>query len=114
MAGERQAMLRRREMCLSLAGAREGDHFGETVFRVGGRIFASRGVNNGRCQLVFRRKPAHAKKVLAADGRFTRYPLQPNCVQLGAKDVRDWKEVRALVLESYGLNAPRRRPRSVK
>jgi predicted DNA-binding protein (MmcQ/YjbR family) len=95
-----------REICLWLPGTVEADHFGEACFRVGKRIFASCGEKGGVCRLVFQLEPAHAQRLTAADGRFRAYARQAHCVWMDAADVEDWAEVRALVLESYRLNAP--------
>jgi predicted DNA-binding protein (MmcQ/YjbR family) len=95
-----------REICLSLPGAAEAPHFGESCFRVGKRIFASCGGKAGVCRLVFQLEPGHASKLVGSDPRFARYARQKNCVSIDAADVKSWDEVRALVLESYRLNSP--------
>jgi predicted DNA-binding protein (MmcQ/YjbR family) len=95
-----------REICLSLPDAVEVEHFGEGCFRVGKRIFASCGEKHGVCRLVVQLEPAHARRLIASDRRFQPYARQANCVWSDAADVEDWSEVRALVLESYRLNAP--------
>jgi hypothetical protein len=95
-----------REICLSLPDTVEADHFGEACFRVGKRIFASCGEKAGVCRLVFQLEPAHAQRLIASDSRFQPYARQAHCVWTDAADVEDWAEVRALVLESYRVNAP--------
>ena len=107
-----------REMCLSLADASESDHFGEACFRVGKRIFASCGKKDGACRLVFQLEPEHARRLIASDsserrealGGFEPYARQTNCVAIDAANVKDWSQVRTLVLESYRLNKPGNRP----
>ena len=106
MATTPTALRMLREVCLSLPATVEAEHFGEACFRVGKRIFASCGEKGGVCRLVFQLEPAHAQRLTAADGRFRAYARQAHCVWMDAAGVEDWAEVRALVLESYRLNAP--------
>jgi len=116
-AKDKAALLKMRKICLSLPNTREGTHFGESVFRVGTRIFASCGEKTGRCRLVFQLEPAHARKLVESDNRFEPYSRQAHCVSMDAGDVKTWTEVRALVLESYGRNArnkPTTRPKVKK
>jgi predicted DNA-binding protein (MmcQ/YjbR family) len=106
MATTQTALEMMREVCLSLPETVEAEHFGEACFRVGKRIFASCGEKGGVCRLVFQLEPAHAQRLIASDGRFQPYARQAHCVWMDAAGVEDWAEVRALVLESYRLNAP--------
>jgi hypothetical protein len=73
MATAKSALKAMRGICLSLPETTEADHFGESMFRVRGRGFASCGEKDG--------------------------------VWIDAAGVRDWDEVRALVLESFRLIA---------
>ena len=52
---------------------------------------------------------AHADRVID-DPRFWRAPCvgHKGWVSMDARQIQDWEEVRALVLESYGLIAPKR------
>jgi predicted DNA-binding protein (MmcQ/YjbR family) len=106
MATTQTALRMMREVCLSLPETAEAEHFGEACFRVGKRIFASCGEKDGVCRLVFQLAPQHARRLIAADARFQPYARQAHCVWMDAAGVEDWAEVRALVLESYRLNAP--------
>jgi predicted DNA-binding protein (MmcQ/YjbR family) len=106
MVTAQTALRRMREVCLSLPGTVEAEHFGEVCFRVGKRIFASCGEKDGVCRLVFQLEAEHADRLVASDRRFEPYARQKHCVWMDADDVEDWEEVRALVLESYRLNAP--------
>jgi hypothetical protein len=99
-----------RRICLSLPDTIEAEHFGEAYFRVGKRGFASCGEKDGVCRLVFQLEPAHARRLVASDSRFAPYARQKNCVWIDAGNVKDWVEVRALVLESYRLNEWNSRP----
>jgi hypothetical protein len=106
MATTQTALRMMRQVCLSLPETVEAEHFVETCFRVGKRIFASCGEKGGVCGLVFQLEPAHAQRLIASDSRFQTYERQAHCVWMDAADVEDWAEVRALVLESYRLNSP--------
>ena len=110
MATTPTALRKMRELCLSLPNTVETEHFGEAYFRVGKRGFASCGEKDGVCRLVFQLEPAHARRLLASDSRFAPYARQKNCVWIDAGYVKDWDEVRSLVLESYRLNEPSSRP----
>jgi len=110
MATARMALRKMRELCLSLPDTVEANHFGETCFRVGKRIFASCGEKDGACRLVVQLDPEHARRLVESDPRFESYARQNNCVLMDAAAVEDWDEVRALVLESYRLNATGTRP----
>ena len=110
MATTQTALRMMREICLSLPETAEAEHFGEACFRVGKRIFASCGEKVGVCRLVFQLEPEHASRLVATDARFEPYPRQANCLWMDAAAVEDWDEVRALVLESYRLNAPANQP----
>ena len=108
MATAGEALRWMREFCLSLPDTREGDHFGETAFFVGGRLFATCGDKNGACEITVGLEPERAAALVKRDPRFRPYPRDKRGVVLDAEDVRDRAEVRALVLESYELQAPRR------
>ncbi len=110
MATAQTALHRMREVCLLLPETVEAEHFGEVCFRVGKRIFASCGDKAGVCRLVFQLEPEHASRLVASDPRFQPYARQEHCVWMDAAGVEDWDEVRALVLESYRLNAPSNPP----
>jgi predicted DNA-binding protein (MmcQ/YjbR family) len=111
MPTAKTALRRMREICLAFPETVEAEHFGEVCFRVGERIFASCGEKAGACRLVFQLEAEHASRLVASDPRFEPYMRQKHCVSMDAAGVEDWDEVRALVLESYRLNAPSDRPR---
>ena len=110
MATAQTALRIMRDFCLSLPDTTEAEHFGEVCFRVGKRIFASCGEKTGVCRLVFQLEPEHSRQLVASDPRFEPYARQKNCVWIDAAAVEDWDRVRALVLESYRLNAAANRP----
>lgn len=110
MATARTALRMMREICLSLPDTAEAKHFGEACFRVGKRMFATCGEKDGVCRLVFQLEPEHARRLVASDSRFGPYARQKNGVWIDAVDVKNWDEVRPLILESYRLNGLGRRP----
>ena len=105
MATAQAALRWMRKICLSLPDTVEADHFGESLFRVRKKGFASCGEKDGVCRLVFQLTADHARRLLATDDRFEPYARAKDCVWMDAANVTDWDEVRALVLESYELNA---------
>jgi predicted DNA-binding protein (MmcQ/YjbR family) len=103
------ALRKLREICLALPDTKETMTWGEPHFRVGNKIFAGYGVENGKPVIWFKLKRANADAVIN-DPRFRRAPYggQHGWVSMDATTVRDWDEVRSMVLESYGLIAPKR------
>ena len=77
----------------------EGPHYGSTVFKTRGKIFASFGDKNG---IVVQLEPKHAAKLLASDDRFEAYPRARHTVMFDPASLK-WTEIRALVAESFGL-----------
>jgi predicted DNA-binding protein (MmcQ/YjbR family) len=97
-----------RRICLSLPETTETPTWGEPHFRVRGKIFAGCGNHGGVTTIGFKLEREHADAAIR-DPRFTRAPYvgQHGWISMDAKGVRDWEEVRALVLESYRLIAPK-------
>jgi predicted DNA-binding protein (MmcQ/YjbR family) len=75
---------------------------------VRGKIFAGFGDHGGTESIGFKLEREHADAAIQ-DPRFTRAPYvgQHGWISMDVKGVRDWGEVRALVLESYRLIAPK-------
>jgi len=98
-----------RKICLSLADTKETLTWGEPHFRVGEKIFAGCGGEKGELVLGFKLEMDHAD-LMVQDPRFRRAPYvgHKGWVSMDASGIRDWDEVRALVLESYRLIAPKR------
>lgn len=98
-----------REICLSLPDTKETLTWGEPHFRVGEKIFSGCGNEKGRLAITFKLEMDHADAIIQAP-RFWRAPYvgQHGWVSMDPTRVKDWGEVRALVLESYRLIAPKK------
>jgi predicted DNA-binding protein (MmcQ/YjbR family) len=100
-----------REICLSLPDTKETPTWGKPHFRVGDKIFAGCGEENGILSIGFKLHMEHAVDIVVHDRRFSRAPYvgHKGWVSLDASNgVRDWDEVRELIIESYELIAPKR------
>lgn len=97
-----------RRICLSLPETAETMTWGQPHFRVRGKIFAGIGDHAGIENIGFKLEREHADAVVQ-DPRFYRAPYvgAHGWVSMRVEGVRDWAEVRALVLESYRLIAPK-------
>ncbi len=97
-----------RRICLSLPETAETMTWGQPHFRVRGKIFAGFGDHAGIENIGFKLEREHADAVIQ-DPRFYRAPYvgAHGWVSMRVEGVRDWDEVRALVLESYRLIAPK-------
>lgn len=95
-----------RAICLSLPDSRETITWGEPHFRVGDKIFAGYGAHKGKVSIGFKLTKPHADAVIH-DARFTRAPYvgRHGWVSLDASSAIDWKSLRAMIRESYGLIA---------
>jgi predicted DNA-binding protein (MmcQ/YjbR family) len=102
-------LARLREICLSLPDTKETLTWGEPHFRVGEKIFAGYGLEKGRPTIGFKLEMDHAD-LRVQDPRFHRAPYvgHKGWVSMDAASIRSWKEVKALVLESYRLIAPKK------
>ncbi len=100
---------RMRRICLALPDTKETLTWGKPHFRVGDKIFSGCGEANGRPVIGFKLEMVHADAVIR-DPRFTRAPYvgHKGWVEMDASGVKDWSEVRSLVLESYRLIAPKK------
>ena len=98
-----------RAICLALPDTKETITWGKPHFRVGEKIFAGCGEEDGRITIGFKLEPAHARKIVK-DPRFAPAPYvgHKGWVSMDAAGVKDWKEVQALVIESYRLIAPKK------
>src|SRR4029078_12648719 len=64
----------------------------------------------GKATIGFKLEMEHAAILVENDPRFERAPYvgHKGWVSLDAKSVKDWNEVRGLVMESYRLIAPKK------
>jgi predicted DNA-binding protein (MmcQ/YjbR family) len=99
-----------REICLSLPDTKETMTWGEPHFRVGEKIFSGYGHEKDKTVIGFKLEMEHADILVRNDPRFTRAPYvgHKGWVSMDASTIRDWDEIRALVLESYRLIAPKK------
>jgi predicted DNA-binding protein (MmcQ/YjbR family) len=109
MAKTDAILTRMREICLSLPDTKETMTWGKPHFRVGDKIFAGCGEENGRQVIGFKLQMAHAEAVIK-DPRFWRAPYvgHKGWVSMDAAGVKDWDELRAMILESFRLIAQRK------
>jgi predicted DNA-binding protein (MmcQ/YjbR family) len=109
MPSRRDPLTEMRRICLALPDAAETLTWGQPHFRVKGKIFAGFGDHSGKASIGFKLEREHADAVIQ-DPRFARAPYvgAHGWVSMDVTGVRDWNEVRALVIESYRLIAPRR------
>jgi len=99
-----------RRICLALPDATETLTWGQPHFRVKGKIFAGFGDHRGKRTIGFKLEREHADVVIQ-DSRFQRAPYvgAHGWVSMDVSGIRDWAEVRAFLVESYRLIAPKRR-----
>jgi predicted DNA-binding protein (MmcQ/YjbR family) len=109
MAKTDAALARIRKICLSLPDTKETMTWGKPHFRVGEKIFAGYGEENGKRAVGFKLEMAHANLAVQVPG-FSRAPYvgDKGWVSLETDSVKDWEEVREMILESYRLIAPKR------
>lgn len=98
-----------KKICLSLPDTQLTMTWDQPHFRVGEKIFAGCGEEKGKLVVGFKLEMEHADEILG-DKRFTRAPYvgHKGWVSMDATGIKDWEEVRKLVLESYRLIAPKR------
>jgi predicted DNA-binding protein (MmcQ/YjbR family) len=108
MATSKETLTKMREICLSLPDTREGNHFSDTAFFVKKKLFATVGEKHGVWEITFGLEPDHAAALVAADPRFKPYARDKRGVVLEAAKVKSWTEMKALIVESYGLVSPRK------
>lgn len=109
MAETTSVLSRLRKICLALPDTKETLTWGQPHFRVGDKIFCGCGDEKGRTVIGFKLERDHADAI-TQDPRFRRAPYvgHKGWVSMDAARVRDWDEVRALILESFRLIAPKK------
>ena len=103
------ALAKIRKICLSLPDTKETMTWGKPHFRVGEKIFAGYGEENCKRVVGFKLEMAHATIAVQVPG-FSRAPYvgHKGWVSLETDSVKDWDEVREMILESYRLIAPKK------
>ena len=109
MVKRAEALTKIRNICLSLPDTKETMTWGKPHFRVGEKIFAGYGEENGKHVVGFKLEMAHASIAVQVPG-FSRAPYvgHKGWVSLEADSIKDWNEVREMILESYRLIAPKK------
>jgi len=109
MAKTDSALAKIRKICLSLPDTKETMTWGKPHFRVGEKIFAGYGEENGKRVVGFKLEMAHASVAVQVPG-FSRAPYvgHKGWVSLETDSVKDWDEVREMIVESYRLIAPKK------
>jgi predicted DNA-binding protein (MmcQ/YjbR family) len=110
VAAQEKTLNRVRKVCLALPDTQETLTWGEPHFRVANKIFAGCHEEEGRVVLGFKLEMPHAHALVEFDRRFRRAPYvgHKGWVSMDVSDVKNWNEVRDLVLESYRLIAPKK------
>ena len=95
MKSSNAVLSRLRKICLA-----------EPHFRVGEKIFCGYGKEKGISTIGFKLERDHAEMIVT-DERFWPAPYvgRHGWVSMDASRIDDWKRVRGLILESYGLIA---------
>ena len=98
------------DICLSLPDTKLTMTWGQPHFRVADKIFCGYGNEKGKMTIGFKLDMEHAAILVENDPRFERAPYvgHKGWVSMDAKSVKNWDEVRSLVLESYRLIAPKK------
>jgi predicted DNA-binding protein (MmcQ/YjbR family) len=107
--GPIEIITRFRQICLELPESTEVEAWGHPTFRVKDKIFASAGAMAG--VWTFGMKTTHEMQagLVASDPRFTvaAYVGKHGWVSMRVDEDIDWNQVRALVVESYRMIAPK-------
>ena len=109
MAKNDRTLDKLRKICLALPDTKETITWGEPHFRVGDKIFCGYGDEKGKLAIGFKLEMDHAEAIVE-DPRFWRAPYvgRYGWVSMDAESIKDWQDVRELILESYGLIAPKK------
>ena len=109
MARNDRTLDKLRKICLALPDTKETITWGEPHFRVGDKIFCGYGDEKGKLAIGFKLEMDHAEAIVE-DPRFWRAPYvgRYGWVSMDATSIKDWEDVRELILESYRLIAPKK------
>ncbi len=109
MTDDPVALTRLRKICLALPDTKETETWGEPHFRVGEKIFAGYGDEKGKTVIGFKLEKDTARQIVE-DPNFWPAPYvgKHGWVSMDVTSIDDWEDVRALILESYRLIAPKK------
>jgi predicted DNA-binding protein (MmcQ/YjbR family) len=98
-----------RDICLALPDTKETLTWGKPHFRVKEKIFAGFDTESEVPTVGFKLEMKHQAQVLK-DPRFQRAPYvgHKGWVDMDVSGIKDWDEVKALIVESYRLIAPKK------
>lgn len=107
MATADKALEKMREICLALPDTREGEHFGQVAFYVKKKLFATCGDKRGVCEISFGLEEEHAAALAENDPKFSLHPRDKRGVVVNVAKVKNWTEIKSLLLVSYELRVRR-------
>lgn len=98
-----------RALCLALPEATEVEAWGHPTFRVRDKIFASIGGEGGEWSIGVKVTPELQSGLVDRDARFSiaKYVGKHGWISMRVDGPVEWREVSALVEESYRLIAPK-------
>ena len=107
--GPVEIISRFRQICLELPESTEVEAWGHPTFRVKDKIFASAGAMEGVWSFGMKTTHEMQAGLVETDPRFTvaAYVGKHGWVSMRVDDDIDWNQVRALVVESYRMIAPK-------
>lgn len=110
MDGPGETIARFRQICVALPEATELETWGHPTFRVKDKIFASAGAENGVWSLGMKTTHEMQAGLVASDPHFSvaAYVGKHGWVSMRVDDETDWNLVRALVVDSYRMIAPKK------
>jgi len=109
MDGAPETIARFRRICLELPEATEVEAWGHPTFRVKDKIFASAGAERGVWSFGMKTSHEMQAGLVECDRRFSiaAYVGKHGWISMRVDDQIDWNQVRALVVESYRMIAPK-------
>lgn len=116
MDGPGETLTKFRQICLALPEATELETWGHPTFRVKDKIFASAGAEGGVWSLGMKTTQEMQAGLVTSDPRFSvaAYVGKHGWVSMRVDGDTDWNLVRALVVDSYRMIAPKKLATLVK
>lgn len=116
MDGPGETIAKFRAICLALPESTELETWGHPTFRVKDKIFASAGAEGGVWSLGMKTTHEMQAGLVASDPRFSvaAYVGKHGWVSMRVDNDTDWNLVRALVVDSYRMIAPKKLAALVK